>query len=124
MLYADFEAFLVRAEENIESASNTKVRHLHNTCSFACLRVSQVPKFHGEILIYVGEDEDDRLDRAPSRSGSLRPKHPIGCEADEDSNGGAAVVTRCGYNLRTESVTKKNKKTKHHCHLSRFYIGP
>ena len=35
VLYADFEAFLVPAEENIESASNTKVRPLHKPSGFA-----------------------------------------------------------------------------------------
>ena len=37
VLYADFEAFLVPAEKNIESASNTKVRQLHKPSVFACL---------------------------------------------------------------------------------------
>ena len=56
MLYADFEAFLVPAEENKESVSNTKVRQLHKPRGFACLRVSQVPEFNGEIFTYSGED--------------------------------------------------------------------
>ena len=54
VLYADFEAFLVPAEENIESASNTKVRQLHKPSGFACPRVSQVPEFNGEIFTYSG----------------------------------------------------------------------
>ena len=49
VLYADFEAFLVPAEEIKESASNTKVRQLHKPSGFACLRVSQVP----ELNIYL-----------------------------------------------------------------------
>ena len=45
VLYVNFEAFLVPAEENKESASNTKVRQLHMPSGFACLGVSQVPEF-------------------------------------------------------------------------------
>ena len=56
VLYADFEAFLVPAEKNIESASNTKVRQLHKPSGFACHRVSHVPEFNGEIFTYSGED--------------------------------------------------------------------
>ena len=56
VLYADFEALLVPAEENIESASNTKVRQHHTPSGFACFRVSQVPEFNGEIFTYSGED--------------------------------------------------------------------
>ena len=55
-LYADFVAILVPSEENKESASNTTVRQLHKPSGFACLRVSQVPKFNGEIFTYSGED--------------------------------------------------------------------
>ena len=40
VLYADFEAFLVPAEETKESASNAKVRQLHKPSGFAWLRVS------------------------------------------------------------------------------------
>ena len=54
-LYVDFEAFLVPVEENIESTSNTKVRQLHKPSGYACLRVSQVPEFNGEIFTYSGE---------------------------------------------------------------------
>ena len=50
VLYAEFEAFLVPVEENKESASNTKVRQLYKLSVFACIRVSQVPEFNGEIL--------------------------------------------------------------------------
>ena len=56
VLYADFEAFLVPAEENKDSASNTKVRQLHKPSGFACLRVSQVPEFNGKIFTYSRED--------------------------------------------------------------------
>ena len=56
VLYADFETFLVPAEENKESDSNAKVRQLHKHSGFACLRVSQVPEFNGEIFTYCGED--------------------------------------------------------------------
>ena len=56
VLYADFEAFLVPAEENKKSASHTKVRQLHKPSGFTCLRVSQVPEFNGEIFTYSGED--------------------------------------------------------------------
>ena len=55
-LYADFEAFLVSIEDNKESASNTKVRQLRKLSEFACIRVSQVPEFNGEIFTYSGED--------------------------------------------------------------------
>ena len=56
VLYADFEAFLVPAEETKDSASNIKVRQLHKPSGFACLRVSQVPEFTGEIFMYSGEN--------------------------------------------------------------------
>ena len=56
VLYADFKTFLVPAVENKESASNTKVRQLHKPSGFACLRVSHVPEFNGEIFTYGGED--------------------------------------------------------------------
>ena len=56
VLYADFEAFLVPAEETKESASNTKVRQLHKPSGFGCLRISQVPEFNGEIFTYSGEN--------------------------------------------------------------------
>ena len=56
VLYAAFEAFLVPSEETRGSASKTKVRQLHKPMGFVCLRVSQVPKFNGEILTYSGED--------------------------------------------------------------------
>ena len=56
VLYADFKAFLVPAEENKESASNTKIRQLHKPSGFACLCVSQVPEFNGEIFTYSEED--------------------------------------------------------------------
>ena len=56
LIYVDFEAFLVPAEENKESASNTKVRQLHNPSGFACLPVSLVPEFNGEIFTHSGED--------------------------------------------------------------------
>ena len=56
MLYADIEASLVPSEENIESASNTKVRQLHKPSGFACLRFSLVPEFNGEIFTHSGED--------------------------------------------------------------------
>ena len=56
VLYADFEANLVPAEETKESASNTKVRQLHKPSGFACLRVSHFPEFNGEIFTYSGEN--------------------------------------------------------------------
>ena len=56
VLYADFEAFLVPAEETKEIASNAKVRQLHKPSGFACIRVSQVPEFNGEIFTYSGEN--------------------------------------------------------------------
>ena len=56
VLWADFEAFLIPAEQNIKSASNTKVRQLHKPSGFACLRVLQVPEFNGEIFTYSRED--------------------------------------------------------------------
>ena len=42
VLYAEFEAILVPAEEIKERASNTKARHLHQPSLFACLRISQL----------------------------------------------------------------------------------
>ena len=51
VLYADFEDFLVPREENKESTSNTKVRQLHKSSGFACLRVSTVSEFNGNIYI-------------------------------------------------------------------------
>ena len=56
VLYADFEAFLIPAKETKESVSHTKVRQLHKSSGFACLRVSQVPEFHGKIFTYSGEN--------------------------------------------------------------------
>ena len=55
VLYADFEAFLVPAEETKESASNTKVHKLHKPSGFACLRISQVQEFNGKIFTYSGK---------------------------------------------------------------------
>ena len=54
VLYADFEAFLVAVENNKESA--TKVRQLHKPSGFACLGVSQVPKFNRKIITCTSED--------------------------------------------------------------------
>ena len=50
VLYDDFEAVLVPSEETKESASNTIMRQLHKPSELTCLRVSQVPEFHGEIF--------------------------------------------------------------------------
>ena len=44
------------ADENVESASNTKARQLHKPSGLACLRLSQVSEFNGEIFTYSGED--------------------------------------------------------------------
>ena len=49
VLYADFEAFLVPSEENLECASKHKGM---STPFFACLRVSQVPVFNDAIFTY------------------------------------------------------------------------
>ena len=56
VLYADIEAGLIPAGENIESASNTKLRQLHKPSGLAYLCVSQLPEFNGEIFTYGGED--------------------------------------------------------------------
>ena len=124
VLYADFETFLVPAEENKENASNTKVRKLHKPSEFACLRVSQVPEFNGEIFTY-SEEDSMTVFFEHSRSGPLRPKHLIECEANENSNGGTTVATHAVKNceLCHGSFTMKNKKTIHHCHLSGYFIG-
>ena len=126
VLDADFEAFLVPAEETEESASNTKVRQLHKPSGFACLRVFQVPKFNGEILTNSGKNsmtvffehikDQDRYVR------SILPdvKSMKNLTAEQQLQHDAATT----YELCHGKFTKKNKKTKHHCHLSGLYIGP
>ena len=126
MLYADFEAFLVPAEENKESGSNTKVRQLHKPRRFACLRVSQVPEFNGEIFTYSGEDSmavffehiRDQDHYVRSILSDVKPMETLTAEQQLKH----AAATTC--ELCHGSFTKKNKKTKHHCHLSGLYIGP
>ena len=91
-----------------ESAFNTKVQQLHKPSGFTCLRVSQVPEFNGEIFTYSVVDSMTPF-RTHQRSGLLRPKHLIRRETDEDSNGGATVATRCGYNLSRKIYKEKQK---------------
>ena len=126
LLYADFEAFLVPAEETKESASNTKVRQLHKPSGFACLRVSQVSEVNGEIFTYSGENsmtvffghikDQDRYVR--SILSDVKPMKTLTAEQQLQN---AADIT---CELCHGQFTKKNKKTKHHCNLSRLYIGP
>ena len=126
VLYADFEAFLVPTEETKESASNIKVRQLHKPSGFACLRVSQVPEFNGEIFTYSGENpmtvffehikDQDRYVR--SILSDVKPMKTLTAEQQLQH----AATTTC--ELCHGQFTKKNKKTKYHCHLSGLYIGP
>ena len=119
LLYADFEAFLVPAEENKESASNTKVRQLHEPSGFACLRVSHVPEFKDEIVTYSREDSmtvffEHNKDQDHYVRNILSDVNPMKTRT---------AATTC--ELCHGPFTKKNKKTKHHyCHLSGLYIGP
>ena len=124
MLYADVEAFLIPAEENKESASNTKVRQLHKPSGLACLRLSQVSEFNGEIFTYSGEDsmtvffeyfrEQDRYVR--SISSDVKPMKTLTAEQQLQH----AAATTC--ELCHGSFTMKNKKMKQHCQLSGYYI--
>ena len=126
VLYADFEAFLVPAEENKERASNTNVRQLHKPSGFACLRVSQVQEFNREIFRYSIEvsmtiffqhiRDQDHYDR--SILSGVKPMKTLTAEQQLQHD----AATTC--ELCHGSFTMKNKKTEHHCHLSRYYIGP
>ena len=126
VLYADFEAILVPAEENKESASNTKVRQLHKHSGFACLRVSLTPEFNGEIFTYSGEDsmtvffELIRDQDHYIRSILSDVKRMKALTAEQQLQHAAATTCELCHGL----FTKKNKKTKHHCYLSGLYIGP
>ena len=126
VLYADFEAFLVPTEETKVSASNTKVRQLHKPSGFACLRVSQVPEVNGKIFTYSGENSmtvffehiknQDRYVR--SIISDMKPMKTL-TEAQQLQHAAATTCELCHGQF-----TKKNMKTKHHCHLSGLYIGP
>ena len=113
VLYADFEAFLVPAEENKENACNTKVRKLHKPSGFACLRVSQVPEFNGEIFTYSGEDSmtvffehlRDQNHYVRSILSDVKPMKTLTAEQQLIH----AVATTC--ELCHGSFTKKNEKT-------------
>ena len=126
MLYADFDAFLVPAEDNKESASITKVRQLHKPSGFACVRVSQVPQFNGEISTYSGEDSltvfvehiRDQDHYVRSTLSDVKPMKTLTAEQQLKH----AAATTC--ELCHGQFTKKNKNEKHHCHLSGLYIGP
>ena len=116
MLYADFEAFLAPADEIIESASNTKVRQLHKPSGFACLRVSQVPEFNGEIFTYSGEDSmtvffENIRDHDHYIRSILSDVKPMKTLTAEQQLKHAAAIT---CELCHGQFTKKNKKTKHH----------
>ena len=114
------------SEENIESASNTKVRQLHKLSGFACLRVSQVPEFNGEIFAYSEEDSmtvffehlRDQDHYVRSILSDVKPMTTLTAEQQLKH----AAATTC--ELCHGSFTMKNKKMKHHCHLSGLYIGP
>ena len=121
VLYADFEAFLVPAEENIESTSNTKVRQLHKASGFACLRVSQVPEFNGEILTYSLEDFFEHNKDQDHYVRSILSDVKLMKTLTAEQQLKHAAATNCA--LCHGQFTKKNKKTKHHCHLSGLYIG-
>ena len=125
VLYADFEAFLVLTEENVESDSNTKVRQLHKPSGFACLRVSQVPEFNGEIFTYSGENSmtvffehiKDQHRYVGSILSDVKPMKTL--TAEQQLQDAAATTCKLCY-----GQFSKKKKTKHHCHLSGLYIGP
>ena len=120
VLYADFDAFLVPAEESKEIASNTNVRQLHKPSSFACSRVSQVPEFNGEIFTHSGENsmtvffehikDQDRYVR--SIRSDVKQMRTLTAEQQLQH----AAATTC--ELCHGKFTNKNKQTKHHCHLS------
>ena len=119
VLYADFEAFLVPVEDNKESDSNIKVRQQHKPSGFACIRVSQVPVVNGEIFTYSGEDcmtvffeyikDQDR--NVHSILSDAKPTNPLTAE-QQIAHARATTCAQC-----KEQFTKKNKKTKHYCHL-------
>ena len=125
VLYVYFEAFLAPVEDNKESASNTKLRQLHKPSGFVCISVLQLQKFNGEIFTYSGKDcmtvffeyvkDQDRYIHAilsdAKRMNPLTPEQHI-------AHAGASTCAQC-----SEHFNKKNKKTKHHCHLSGQYIG-
>ena len=126
VLYDDFEAFLVPVEVNKESASNTKVRQLHKPSGFACLRVSQVPEFNGEIFTYSGEESmtvffehiRDQDHYVRSILSNVKPMKTLTAEQQLPH----AAATTC--ELCHGQFTKKNEEIKHHCHLSELFIGP
>ena len=115
VLYADFETFLVPAEETKESASNTKVRQLHKSSGFACLRVSQVAEFNGKIFIYSGENSmtvffehiKDQNRYVRSILSDVKTMKTLTAEQQLQH----AAATTC--ELCHGQFTKKNKKTKH-----------
>ena len=126
VLYADFEAFLVPAKENKESASNTKVRQLHKPSVFACLRISQIPKFNGEIFTYSGEDSmtiffEHIRDQNHYVRSILSDVKPMKTLTEHQLKHAAATTCEVCHGQFTK--TKKDQ-TKHHCHLSGLYIGP
>ena len=113
VLYADFDAFPVTAKENIESASNTKVRQLHKPSGFACLRVSQVQEFNGEIFAYSGEDSMTVFEHIRDQDHHVRSilsdvKLMKTLTAEQQLQRSAATTCEiCHCQL-----TKKNRKTK------------
>ena len=93
---------------------------------FACLRDLQVPEFNGEIFTYSEKDsmtvffEHIKYQDHYVRSilSDVKPMKTLTAEQQLKH----AAATTC--ELWHGQFTKKNKKTKHHCHLSGYYIGP
>ena len=87
---------------------------------------SQAPEFNGEIFTYSGENsmnvffehikDQDRYVR--SILSDVKPMKILTAEQQLQH----AAATTC--ELCHGQFTKKNEKTKHHCHFSGLYIGP
>ena len=125
LLYVDFDHFLVPAEQNKESAANTKVQQIHKPSRFACI---PSPRYRGLIgdITYSGEDwltvffehikDQDRYVR--SILSDVKSLKTVMAKQQLQH----AAATTC--ELCHGKFTKKNRQAKHHCHLSGLYIGP
>ena len=115
----------MQPEETKESASNTNVRQLRKPSGFACIRVSQLPEFNEEIFTYSGENSitvffehiKDHNRYVRSILSDVKPMKTLTAEQQLQQ---APATT---YELCHPKFTNKNKKAKHHCHLSRLYIS-
>ena len=58
VLYCDFETYLIPVKDN-GTASKTVTKELHKPSGFSCLRVTQYPKYTGDIFTYSGPDVMD-----------------------------------------------------------------